>query len=164
MTAALFAALLVCMPPQVGRVWTFNDLVTESDLVVIGKALNTRDTGRKAKHPDLRPDVPVVEFESGIQVLATLKAPQGWDRERIRTVILRHFQIDMEEWRREHPAAPGHPAPGLVNAGEPLTLTPGNETYLLFLKRTESGWEPTTGHVFPGQSVFPLGGATRIGG
>jgi hypothetical protein len=37
-------------------------------------------------------------------------------------------------------------------------------SYLFFLKRGALGWEPATGHAFPNQSVFPLMGASRVGG
>jgi hypothetical protein len=163
MNTAVFAAVLVSLLPQIGRLWTFDDLVTESDIVVIGTVIETRDTGRRAVHPELRPDVPVVELESSIQVLATVKRSPVADAAKLRTVTLHHLRIDVEEWSRRHPPAPGQPPPGLVNAGEHLTLTPGSETYLLFLKRAGSGWVPTTGHTFPRESVFPIGGATRIG-
>jgi hypothetical protein len=164
MSTIVLAAALVGALPQIGRLWTFDDLVAESDLVVIGRVLETRDTGRRAIHPELRPGVPVIELESRIQVLATMKGATGGDAAKPRTITLHHLRIDMDEWRRQHPPAPGQPPPGLMNAGEHLTLTTGSETYLLFLKRAASGWEPTTGHTFPRQSVFALGGATRIGG
>ena len=149
---------------QIGRLWTFSDLVGESDFVVIGKAVGARDTGRKATHPELRPALPVIELETDVQVLAVLKRVATVSTEDTRRLVLHHYRLDMDEWRRQHPPAPGQPPPGLVNAGETLTLKPGDDTYLFFLKRGGLGWEPATGHTFPNQSVFPLLGAKRVGG
>ena len=149
---------------QIGRLWTFSDLVGESDFVVIGKAVGARDTGRKATHPELRPALPVMELETDVQVLAVLKRDATVSAEDARRLVLHHYRLDMDEWRRQHPPATGQPPPGLVNAGEALTLKPGEDTCLFFLKRGARGWEPATGHTFPNQSVFPLVGAQRVGG
>jgi hypothetical protein len=167
MSTAMFAAALLvttALPWQIGRLWSFKELVAESDLVIVGKVIDVRDTGRKAKHPELRPDLPVVELETEVEVLGLLKSSPADNIDVSRRIVLLHYRIDMDEWRRQHPPSPGQPPPGLMNAGDHLTFTPGKETYLLFLKRGRSGWEPTTGHTFPRQSVFPLGGANRIGG
>jgi hypothetical protein len=138
--------------------------VSESDLVVIGKAVGARDTGRKATHPELRPALPVIELETDVQVLAVLKRDATVSAENTRRLVLHHYRLDMDEWRRQHPPSPDGPPPGLVNTGEPLTLKPGDDTNLFFLKHGVLGWEPVTGHTFPNQSVFPLMGAKRVAG
>jgi hypothetical protein len=156
--------LTTALPSQVGRVWSFEELVAESDLVIIGQVLDVQDTGRKGNHPELRPETPAVELATEIRVLATLKPVTGATTDKIRSLVLRHYRIDLDEWRRQHPASPEQPPAGLVNSGQPLTVAPGGETYLFFLKRVGLGWESTTGQTFPNQSVFPLGGASRIVG
>jgi hypothetical protein len=166
MCAGLVApAVLVSafLSSQVGRLWTFSDLVTESDCVVIGRGGDVRDTGRKATHPELRPDLPVVELEMDVHVLAVLKGAATVDAaDTPLFLVLHHYRIDTEEWRRQHPAAPGQPPPSLLNVGEELRLKSPDQTYLFFLKRGRLGWEPTTGHTFPARSIFPLGGGKRI--
>jgi hypothetical protein len=149
-------------PAQVSRLWSFNELVAESDLVIIGTVVNVRDTGQRAIHPELRPNLPVVEVATEIHVLGTLKRASAGEPDGIRRVVLHHYRIDMDEWRRQHASAPGQPPASLVNTGEPLTVIPETESYLFFLKRGPLGWEPTTGHAFSNHSVFPLAGANRI--
>ena len=165
MLAGLLAPVLlvtVLLPSQVGRLWTFDQLVAESDVVVIGVAIASRDTGRKGMHPELRPGFPVVEIETGVQVLAILKGQVEADTTEVRRLVIHHYRLDVDEWRRHHPPTPGQPPRGLVNAGEPLVFKTPEQTYLFFLTRGARGWEPTTGHTFPSQSVFPLEGANRL--
>lgn len=161
----ILAAVLVTasLSSQIGRLWTFGDLLTASDIVVIGKAVDVRDTGRRSTHRELRPGVPVIEMEADIHVLAVLKRPQMQEAD-VGRLVLHHYRLNLGEWRRQHPAASGQPPSGLLNAGEYLTLNSTEETYLFFLTRAGAGgWEPTTGHTFPNQSVFALGGAARLG-
>lgn len=151
----LFAAVVVLlgMPAaagaQVGYLWSFEERHAKADLVVIAEPIATKDTGRRTAHPSLKPDLPVVELETELKVLTTLKGQSE------PTIRLKHYRIDMDEWRRRN----GGNA-GLVNAGSELSFdaTTGQKpAYLLFVIDTNDGrFEPLSGHTFPTETVFRL--------
>jgi len=156
---ALLLAGLVASP-QIGRIWTFNDRMAESDLVALAEVVESRDTGRQARHPDLRPGFPVVEMETEFRVLAVLE-DAGRDDATSRvavgtSIVLHHYRFDREQWLRENPSEPGKPPGGLVNGGSQLRFETGAGPFLLFLVRTARGYEPVTGHTFPTHSAFWL--------
>lgn len=147
---------------QIGYLWTPEELAAKADIVAIVEVISTRDTGRAQRHPELQPGLPVVEMESELRVLALLKAPVSGETSPD-TLRLMYFRHDMEQWRRENPAAPGTPPRGLVNTGSTLQLPPSRTRYLAFLTRTSDGrYEPLSGHTFPTTSVLRLceGGRT----
>ena len=80
--------LLLVSSPQVGRLWTFNELTSASDLVLVAKVVETHDTGRTTIHPGLRPDLPVVEMETELRVL-TIRKGGGSSISRLPTSLLR---------------------------------------------------------------------------
>ena len=144
---------------QIGYLWTFEELKTKADLVVIAEFVATEETGRQTEHPELRPAFPVVELRTEFKVLAILKsdpsAPPSGSDGRIR---VKHYRIDGERWRRLHPAPQGGPPPGLVNAGSALNFRESKGPYLLFLASRSGGViEPLSGHTFPTDSVYLLG-------
>jgi hypothetical protein len=141
-------------PAQIGYLWTYDELWQKADVVVVAKCIATLDTGRQASHPALSPALPVVEMRTTFRVEATFRADAqtgvGVD------VTLRHYQLDMERWRKEHPPEPGKPPPGVLNTGSQLAVLEGR-SYLLFLKRSVDGvYEPLSGHTFPTNSVYLL--------
>jgi hypothetical protein len=159
MTRLLIAALFVLLATpfaadaQIGYLWTFEERQAKADLVAIAEPIATKDTGRRTVHPSLKPDLPVVELETELRVLTTIK---GHSEPNIR---LKHYRIDMEEWRRRN----GGNA-GLVNSGTELsfdTAAGRKPAYLLFLIDTGGGqFEPLSGHTFPTETVFRLTPAT----
>jgi hypothetical protein len=142
-------------PAQIGYLWTFEERHAKADLVVIAEPIATKDTGRRTVHPSLRPDLPVIELETELKVLTTLK---GQSEPVIR---LKHYRIDMDEWRRRNGAEAG-----LVNAGTHLSFDAPKErppAYVLFLTATDGGrFEPLSGHTFPTETVFRLMPATEL--
>ena len=141
-------------PAQIGYLWTYDELLQKADVVVVAKCTTTVDTGRQTNHPELAPALPVVEIRTTFRVKATFKADgqAGVGA----NVSLRHYRLDMERWRKDHPPEPGKPPPGLVNAGGQLGMLEGR-SYLLFLKKSVDGvYEPLSGHTFPNDSVYLL--------
>ncbi len=158
--SVLVLFLATAASAQVGYLWTMDELTKQADLVVIAEYRSTSGFGRGTVHPELKPDLPVIEFESLFEVLTVLKgrlsgAPlQGESRPRL---TLRHLQPDMDAWRRRQPRQPGLPPPGLLNTGSTLAFREGKEAYLLFLKhRADGGYDPLSGHTVPTESVFSL--------
>jgi hypothetical protein len=128
---------------QIGYLWTFDELATKADCVVIAEHVRTNDTGRRTTHPELTPGYPVVELETALKLLAVLK-PCGQTESKIGTIVtLKHYTPDRE--RIED---------GLVNGGSVLAFSAG-AAYLMFLKHSEeSGFEPLSGQTFPTTSVY----------
>ena len=153
----LVATVVSLAGAQIGYLWSFEELAARADLVVIARRVRTDDTGRRAEHPQLSPDLPVVELQTTFEVLAVLKAdprPASSDRSRVR---LKHYRLDWDEWLRRNPTQPGLPPRGLVNAGSYLDFALVEGAQLLFLARAEGGaYEPLSGHAFPTDSVYEL--------
>ena len=124
---------------QLGYLWSFGELHSASDLVVVAALGLTRDTG----HGTTILGVPMVELNTEFRVALVVKgsAPAG-------TIVLLHYRLDEERIRG-----------GIANGPHWLDWT-GNRAateYLLFLKRGAGGsFVPTSGQVFPGDSVFGL--------
>lgn len=155
--ASLVTAAASLASFQVGYLWSFEELTTKADLVVIAEHVATEDAGRRTEHPNLKPGLPVMEFATAFQVLAVLKLDAratSLDASRVR---LKHCRIDWDEWRRRNPPRPGVPPPGLVNAGSVLDFSNDAGPYLLFLRRGSGDiYEPLSGYTFPTDSVYPL--------
>lgn len=152
----LVAAAASVAGAQIGYLWSFDELRTKADVVVIAEHAETIDTLRRADHPTLRPSLPVVELKSAFNVLTVLSV-KAQEAGQMRELHLKHYRIDFAEWRRRNPTRPGLPPSGLLNAGSVLEFGDGSGLYLLFLKRSDDGtYEPLSGHTFPTDSVFLL--------
>lgn len=141
--------------PQIGTIWTYALLREKSDVVVIAHAVTMRDTGRKASHPSLR-TLPVVEMSTEFEVLDVIKGSGGDGPTAGDRINLHHYRHDMDQWRADHPAAPGKPPPGLLGTGSVVQFADRSGPYLLFLVRTKRGFEPVSGHTWPHESVVEL--------
>ena len=144
-SSVVIVALLFSQATVVGLIappWTFDELRSKSDLIVIAERVVTRDAGFKTEFTDLRPPFPVVELNTDFKVLSALK---GTPLRAI--VVLRHYRQDTDRL----------PGP-VLNA--PLGLNFSNEptaVYLLFLKhQSDDLYAPTSGHVFPDFSILAL--------
>jgi hypothetical protein len=152
---------------QVGYLWTMDDLEAKADLVVIAELRDTKDTGRRTNHPEVRPALPVIEMQSEFEVLAVLKA-SAQDKSLPSAVGARvwvmYYRHDWDQWHRDHRPEGGLPPPGVVNTGSSLNFTAGEGPYLLFLAKGSNGlYEPLSGHTFPTDSVYLLRKLGRTG-
>jgi hypothetical protein len=160
-TSLVLLILLGAAPrAQLGYIWSFEELTAKAQAIVIAEYVGTEDTGRERDHPELDPGFPVVELRSQFRVLSVLKQagqPSGAPAPAGAELWLTHYRHDMDRWRRENPAQPGKPPPGVVNTGDVLRFKdPG--PYLMFLVKGggEATFEPLTGQTWPGDSVFPI--------
>jgi hypothetical protein len=162
---SLVAAVASLASSQIGYLWSFGELTTKADLVVIAEPGGTEDTGRHSEHPDLKPGLPVVEMATAFKVLAVLKLDTRATSSDTSRVRLKHYRIDWDEWRRRNPPEPGLPPVGLVNAGSALDFSNDAGPYLLFLRRGSGDiYEPLSGHTFPTDSVYLLRKFGRLPG
>lgn len=119
-----------------GEVWQ------KSDLVVIAKALSTKDTDERAKLGDLQPPLEAIGVESDFETQLVLKGSKN-----VNKLKLHHYRADEV----------------FVN-GPSFVGIPKDEhpSYLLFLTREKDGrYAPTNGQIDPAFcSVFRLMGAT----
>jgi hypothetical protein len=157
-TAVLVVVLLCCArasDAQIGYLWSYQDLIAKSDVVVLATFAETRDTGLKSRLQGLTPGPPVIELRSEFHVVTVLKgALDGL------LLTLRHFRLDRD-------ALQG----GCLNCGTRVDFTADERPfchdarvglrytdcgYLLFLKRMDDVFEPTSGQVFPTDSIFAL--------
>lgn len=152
-TGGLLTAILCS---QIGYLWTFEELTSKADLVVIAEPVRTDDTGRRPDHPNLTSALPVTEFVTTFKVMAVLK-PDSTRMSRPVEIRLKHYQLDENEWRRRNRVQTGNAPAGLVNAGTYLDFSGHAGAYLLFLARGGAdAYEPLSGHTFPTNSVYKL--------
>lgn len=131
---------------QVSYLWSFEERVSEADLVVIAAKVGTWDTGHRTTITELTPPFPVIEVQTEFKILAVVKGSAGSD-----TLRLRHYRWDADR------LAPG----GVINGPRPLNLTltgvDPRAGFLLFLKRDIDGvFVPISGQASPEDSVFVL--------
>jgi hypothetical protein len=138
---------------QIGYLWTYDELLQKADVVVIARCLATLDAGNQLSQAGL----PIVQMHTRFQLEAILKTTgqnPGGLRPEFR---LRHYRLDTERWRRDHPPEPGLPPPGLVSADIGALALLEGRSYLLFLTKSADGlYEPLSGHTFPNDSVLRL--------
>jgi hypothetical protein len=125
---------------QLGYLWSFEELALKSDLVVVAERVSTHDTGIKTVNSDLQPALPVVEMRTDFKVLTVFKGKPSTS-----VVVLRHFRLDDDRI---------HARP--LNGGSTLAFESGAGPYLLFLQAASDGYVPTSGQVFPTDSVYAL--------
>ena len=157
---AICCALLhVPVAAQITRLWSFTELHAEADVVVVATPLSTRDTGRRTELTDLRPPVPVIELNTDFKVLSTISGLVASE-----SFVLRRFNLDDSRLAGgclncgsgiEFSAAAS--STKLCRVGDVSPNLPTQCNYLMYLKRvTTAIYEPVSGHVFPGMSIFLL--------
>lgn len=143
-SSIVIVALLFLQMKVVGLIaplWTFEELQSKSDLIVIAERVATRDVGIKTEFTDLRPPFPVVELNTD-KVLTALKGTLLQA-----SLVLRHYRQDTDRL----PGAILNAPLGFDFSGGPTAV------YLLFLTRESADvYAPTSGQVFPEFSILPL--------
>jgi hypothetical protein len=126
---------------QIGYAWTFSELTSRSDVVVIAAWVRTADTGMKTTITEnISPGLPAVEMNADFKVLTVFKGNGS-----LSPITLVHYRLDMDRIRG-----------GCINCGTHLDFENG-AVYLLFLKQDPDGrYRPTSGQVFPDSSVMVL--------
>ena len=156
-SALLLSGASLSATPQIGYLWSFEELTAKADFVAIVEVMATEDTGRRREHPELRPDLPVVEWATTLKIQSVLKPNPPVVSAGV-SVRLRHYRIDGAEWKRRNPPQPGLPVPGgVINSGSHLDFTREMGSDLVFLKRmSDNVFEPLSGQTFPTESVYLL--------
>ena len=155
---ACFLALRQDTWGQLGYLWEPDELHRVSELTVVGTPLGTRDTGNRRELTELKPSLPVIELITEFRVLSVLKGSTSDS-----TLQLRHYRLDDATTARGclncgGLISFGSDASGtrLCRVGDVSPNLPSRCDYLLYLRRDGSVFVPTSGHVFPGGSVFLL--------
>ena len=126
---------------QARHLWTFEELTSKADCVLIGEVVDTLEKGRTT-HPELKPAYPAVEFDTTLTVQTVLKPCEG-SAVGV-TIHLKHYALDFAQISQD-----------VTSLGSLLSFSTRN-TYLLFLKRTTAAYEPVSGHTWPTMSVYQL--------
>src|SRR5581483_12299021 len=120
---------------QLMYAWTYEELFSKSDLVVIAESISaTHDTDERTTLPELDPSVPAIGVLTDFKTLFVLKG-QKQDR-----FVLHHYRL------RESDVA-------ILNGPVLVKFNPGPERheYLLFLVREHDGrFAPVGGQAYPG--------------
>jgi hypothetical protein len=132
---------LVGPSAQLGYLWSHDDLTAKSTVVVLATPIRTAETGVKTELNDLRPAFPVIELQTEFKVLSILKGELVGP-----TFTLRHYRADASRLKG-----------GVIGGAHALSIAEVGAPYLLFLLRDSGGaLIPTSGHVYPADSVFTL--------
>jgi hypothetical protein len=140
--ATAVVVLLSALPAaQIGYLWSPEELRAKSVVVAIATPVRTIETGVKTELRELKPAFPVIELRTEFKVLSILKGDPAQT-----TLAVRHY-------RRDDSRLPG----GVINGAHPLSFAEPGSQYLLFLRQDQDqSFIPTSGHVFPNDSVFLL--------
>src|SRR2546430_10203845 len=79
---------------QIGYLWSFDDLRSKSDLVVIAAVVATRDTGIRTVINELQPPFPVVELNTQFKIVSVVKGTSSGEM-----LVLRHYRLDTDQLR-----------------------------------------------------------------
>jgi len=142
-TAILFAATGLAAARIIG-IWSYQELLDKSELVVLATPTSTNDTKEHINLPGFTGQ-PVVGVETRFAVSAVLKGDQT-----PKELVLHHY-------RPERVVVPNGPTCiSFTPAENPASI---HRTYILFLLREADGrYTPVVGQADPGLAIKELGG------
>jgi hypothetical protein len=73
LSLSLYFFLQATVAGLIAPTWTFDELRSKSDLIVIAERVATRDVGTKTEFTNLRPPFPVVELNTDFKVTIGVK-------------------------------------------------------------------------------------------
>lgn len=146
-TRILLLLLLIFIVPQLlvarlARVWTEQEMFEKADLVVIARAVSTRDTDERSTLPDIEPPNKVIGIETEFETCVVLKGSK-----------------DITKFRFHHYKS----TEDFTNGPMLVEIPPGKHpTYLLFLiKEADGRYAPASDQIDPAAtSVLRVRGAT----
>jgi hypothetical protein len=152
-------ALLLSMPStaaQLAYAWNYEELTQQSDVVLIGEPVSTKETDTNATLPELH--LPAVELLTTFRVVASLRGSFAAD-----TFLLRHYRLDFARMSGRC-ANCGTQVSFDATGADARSCDAGRVSgptirckYLMFLKRGyDNVFEPTSGQVFPTSAIFKL--------
>jgi hypothetical protein len=139
MKSLIFALLLVTLwqpaSARIMRGWTYQEMLDQSDLVVIARPVATKNTPERTILPHIAPDVHVLGVETDFEVSAVLKG--GKDSKKF---AMHHYNL-------LKPDKPMIDGPSLFSFEPKDKQKP---SFLLFLVREPDGrYAPVTGQTDP---------------
>jgi hypothetical protein len=133
LTVALSLALGDFVSARLMYDWTYEELFSKSDFVVIAKPISaTHDTDERTNLPELAPSTPAIGVVTDFQTVLVLKGPkQG-------RFVLHHYRLPESDV-------------AIINGPVLVAFNPGHHEYLLFLVRERDGrFAPVGGQTDPG--------------
>jgi len=131
---------------RVTKLWTYQELHDQADLIVIAKHISTTNTTEQAILPNIAPDVDVIGLSSEFDIEAVMKGDAS-----LKKLTLHHYKL-----------APLYANKTMENGPDLVSFaTEGyNTRYLLFLRLEPDGrYSPVSGQTDPRQvSIIRLDG------
>ena len=131
---------------RMSKLWTYQELHDQADLVVIAKHIATKDTPERAVLPNIAPDVHVIGLSSDFDIEVVMKGDTS-----LKKLTLHHYRL-----------VPLPPDQMMVNGPDLASFDSDhyNTRYLLFLHREADGrYAPVSGQTDPRQvSILRLEG------
>ena len=133
LTVALSLALGDFLSARLMYDWTYEELFSKSDFVVIAEPISaTHDTDERTNLPELAPSTPAIGVVTDFQTVLVLKG-QKQDR-----FVLHHYRLPDSDV-------------AIINGPVLVKFNPGHHEYLLFLVRERDGrFAPVGGQTDPG--------------
>jgi hypothetical protein len=133
LAVALSIAFGDLVSAQLMYAWTYEELFSKSDFVVIAEPISaTHDTEERTILSELDPSVPAIGVVTDFQTLLVLKG-QKQDR-----FVLHHYRLPQSDV-------------AIINGPVLVKFNPGHHEYLLFLVRERDGrFAPVAGQAHPG--------------
>src|SRR6267142_5794981 len=121
LTVALSLALGDFLSARLMYDWTYEELFSKSDFVVIAEPISaTHDTDERTNLPELAPSTPAIGVVTDFQTVLVLKG-QKQDR-----FVLHHYRLPDSDV-------------AIINGPVLVKFNPGHHEYLLFLVRERDG-------------------------
>jgi hypothetical protein len=133
LAVALSIAFGDVVSAQLMYAWTYEELFSKSDFVVIAQPISaTHDTDERTTQPELDPSVPAIGVVTDFQTLLVLK---GKKQNRF---VLHHYRLPQSDV-------------AIINGPVLVKFNPGHHEYLFFLVRERDGrFAPVAGQAHPG--------------
>jgi hypothetical protein len=133
LAVALSIAFGDVVSAQLMYAWTYEELFSTSDFVVIAQPISaTHDTDERTTLPELDPSVPAIGVVTDFQTLLVLK---GKKQDRF---VLHHYRLPQSDV-------------AIINGPVLVKFNPGHHEYLFFLVRERDGrFAPVAGQAHPG--------------
>jgi hypothetical protein len=134
---------------RITKLWTYQELHDQADIVVIAKHTATKDTTEQAVLPNIAPDVHVIGLSSDFDIEVVLKGDSS-----LKKLTLHHYRL-----------VPLPPDQMMDNGPDLVSFDSDhyNTRYLLFLRRESDGrYAPVSGQTDPRYvSILRLDGNVR---
>jgi hypothetical protein len=146
LAVALMFAVLPVLNARITQAWTYQEMFSKADLVVIADVVSTSETEERSALTDVEPHVAVIGVVTSFKSRLVLKGSPS-----LSSFRLHYYRFQIEDDKLA------------ANSPELIEISGKDQTFLLFLTKEPDGkYAPVTGQTDPASfSVLELKGAAN---